>query len=552
MRRAASVGCAVSTSCSETRCRAPPAHAVEPRERLVERLRHDPLLARVGAPAADPVLLLGDVRELEVERERPQHARLPLERQRRRPRPRGRRAARRRAPPARAPHALDVREERLVLLLDEHLPEQVAEHANVAPERRIGRDVADGHAASVGRNRPENRTIGCARCEARASVEAWVRRSWTRSGRATSRGARTGSPTCSTSTSTSCTRSPRRRRSSRCASPAGAVRRPDLTLATMDHNVATGDDTPMDPLSEQQLAALARNCEEFGVPLYATGSGREGIVHVIGPELGADAAGHDDRLRRLAHLDARRARRARVRDRHLRGRARARDADAAAAQAALAPHPLRRRAARRRRREGHRARRDRPARRRRRRRPRDRVRGARDRGPLDGGAAYDLQHVDRGGRARRLDRAGRRHVRVSRGPAGRAEGRRLGRGGGALARACERRRRGVRPRARDRRLRAPAAGDLGDEPGHGRAARRRRSRSGGHRRRRRACSRRARARVHGARARARRCRRSRSIASSSAPARTRASRTCASPPRSCGGGTCIRPCARSSCPGRRR
>src|SRR6266516_6579999 len=36
------------------------------------------------------------------------------------------------------------------------------------------------------------------------------------------------------------------------------VRRPDLTLATMDHNVATGDDTPMDPLSEQQLAALDR------------------------------------------------------------------------------------------------------------------------------------------------------------------------------------------------------------------------------------------------------------------------------------------------------
>jgi 3-isopropylmalate/(R)-2-methylmalate dehydratase large subunit len=69
------------------------------------------------------------------------------------------------------------------------------------------------------------------------------------------------------------------------------VRRPDLTLATMDHNVATGDDTPMDPLSELQLAALARNCEEFGVPLYETGSGREGIVHVIGPELGLTQPG---------------------------------------------------------------------------------------------------------------------------------------------------------------------------------------------------------------------------------------------------------------------
>jgi len=64
------------------------------------------------------------------------------------------------------------------------------------------------------------------------------------------------------------------------------VRRPDLTLATMDHNVPTGDDTAVDPLSEQQLETLRQNCDEFGVPLYATGSGREGIVHVISPELG--------------------------------------------------------------------------------------------------------------------------------------------------------------------------------------------------------------------------------------------------------------------------
>jgi 3-isopropylmalate/(R)-2-methylmalate dehydratase large subunit len=69
------------------------------------------------------------------------------------------------------------------------------------------------------------------------------------------------------------------------------VRRPDLTIATMDHNVPTGDDAPQDPLSQQQLDALARNCEEFGVPLYATGSGREGIVHVIGPELGLTQPG---------------------------------------------------------------------------------------------------------------------------------------------------------------------------------------------------------------------------------------------------------------------
>src|SRR3954447_14911870 len=69
------------------------------------------------------------------------------------------------------------------------------------------------------------------------------------------------------------------------------VRRPSQTLATMDHNVPTGDDTPTDPLSEQQLEKLRTNCEEFGVPLYATGSGREGIVHVIGPELGLTQPG---------------------------------------------------------------------------------------------------------------------------------------------------------------------------------------------------------------------------------------------------------------------
>jgi 3-isopropylmalate/(R)-2-methylmalate dehydratase large subunit len=69
-----------------------------------------------------------------------------------------------------------------------------------------------------------------------------------------------------------------------------AVRRPDLTVATMDHNVTTGPETP-DELSLAQLEALRRNCDEYGIPLYATGSGREGIVHVIGPELGLTQPG---------------------------------------------------------------------------------------------------------------------------------------------------------------------------------------------------------------------------------------------------------------------
>ncbi len=70
-----------------------------------------------------------------------------------------------------------------------------------------------------------------------------------------------------------------------------AVRRPDLTLATMDHNVPTEPGPIRDPLAKAQLEALARNCAEFGVPLNATGSGSEGIVHVMSPELGLTQPG---------------------------------------------------------------------------------------------------------------------------------------------------------------------------------------------------------------------------------------------------------------------
>ena len=69
------------------------------------------------------------------------------------------------------------------------------------------------------------------------------------------------------------------------------VRRPDLTVATMDHNVPTLDGPITDPLARAQLEALQRNCDEFGIRLFATGSGREGIVHVIGPELGLTQPG---------------------------------------------------------------------------------------------------------------------------------------------------------------------------------------------------------------------------------------------------------------------
>ncbi len=66
------------------------------------------------------------------------------------------------------------------------------------------------------------------------------------------------------------------------------VRRTDLTVATADHNTPTWDlSLPItDPIAQQQLDALSRNCEEFGVTLYDRFSPLQGIVHVIGPEQG--------------------------------------------------------------------------------------------------------------------------------------------------------------------------------------------------------------------------------------------------------------------------
>jgi 3-isopropylmalate/(R)-2-methylmalate dehydratase large subunit len=71
------------------------------------------------------------------------------------------------------------------------------------------------------------------------------------------------------------------------------VRRPDLTLATEDHNVPTIDiDTPIaDPVSRAQVEALRKNCAEFGVPIYSLGNVEQGIVHVVGPQLGLTQPG---------------------------------------------------------------------------------------------------------------------------------------------------------------------------------------------------------------------------------------------------------------------
>ncbi|OAK74057.1 3-isopropylmalate dehydratase large subunit [Lederbergia galactosidilytica] len=70
------------------------------------------------------------------------------------------------------------------------------------------------------------------------------------------------------------------------------VRRPDLTYATMDHNVPTRlNEAVSDPISKKQMTTLERNCADFGVPLAGMGHPDQGIVHVIGPQLGLTQPG---------------------------------------------------------------------------------------------------------------------------------------------------------------------------------------------------------------------------------------------------------------------
>jgi len=71
------------------------------------------------------------------------------------------------------------------------------------------------------------------------------------------------------------------------------IRAPELAFATMDHNVPTTEDRLdiKDPISRNQVEALKKNCEDFGVKLFGLGDEHQGIVHVIGPELGITLPG---------------------------------------------------------------------------------------------------------------------------------------------------------------------------------------------------------------------------------------------------------------------
>src|SRR3984893_8375574 len=72
-----------------------------------------------------------------------------------------------------------------------------------------------------------------------------------------------------------------------------SVRRPELTIATIDHNVPTTDRSrPIaDPIAAKQIETLRRNCADFGITLFDINSSEQGIVHVIGPELGLTQPG---------------------------------------------------------------------------------------------------------------------------------------------------------------------------------------------------------------------------------------------------------------------
>ena len=242
----------------------------------------------------------------------------------------------------------------------------------------------------------------------------------------------------STSTCTWSTRSPRRRRSpgsaragSRCAARTAPSRRWITPCRRCPSTCAWSIRE-----AQAQLATLEKNCAEYGIPLYALGNDKQGIVHVIGPELGLTQPGmtivcgdsHTSTHGAFGALAF--------------GIGTSEVEHVLATQCLLQRKPktlevrVDGRLGAGRHRQGHHPGADRPDRHRRRHRPRDRVHRQRDPRARHGSAHDDLQHVHRGRRARGHDRARRRARSVPGRPRVRAAGRRLGRGGRALEASC--------------------------------------------------------------------------------------------------------------------
>ena len=328
------------------------------------------------------------------------------------------------------------------------------------------------------------------------------------------------------------------------------VRRPDLTVATMDHNVPTTDGPVTDRTSARQMEALATNAKEFDITLYPWGSAGQGIVHVIGPEMGYTQPGltivcgdsHTSThgafgalafgigTSEVEHVLATQT----IPQTPARTMAITVDGDLPAGCGAKdvilgiinrigtgggVGHVIE-------------------------------YRGLRDPRAVDGRSHDDLQHVDRGRRPRGDGRSRRHDVRLPGGQAARAVGRRLGAGPRRLALPPHRRRRDVRRGGHDRRHRPPPARLVGDEPGPVGHDRRRRSRARLLRRRGEARRRPPRSGVHGARAGDDGSATSGRTPSSSAPARTHGSRISAWPPGSSRDAAWPRDSVRWSCPAR--
>ena len=216
------------------------------------------------------------------------------------------------------------------------------------------------------------------------------------------------------------------------------VRRTDLTIATEDHNVPTVDiDLPIaDPISRAQVEALRVNCAEFGVPLYPLGSADQGIVHVVGPQLGLTQPGMtvvcgDSHTSTHGAFGALAFGIGTSEVEHVLA---TQTLAAAAVQDDGRHHQ--RRTARRSHRQGPDPCRDRPDRHGRRSGSRHRVPRRGHPGTVDGSPDDDLQHVDRGRRPRRDDRPGRHHVRLPPGTPACPAGRGLGRGGRVVAQSA--------------------------------------------------------------------------------------------------------------------
>ena len=211
------------------------------------------------------------------------------------------------------------------------------------------------------------------------------------------------------------------------------VRRPDATIAVIDHNIATDRSEDVSEDSQLQIDTLIRNCEEFGVDLFHADDPRNGIVHIIGPEQGFTLPGTTIVCGDSHTATPRRVRRPRLRHRDVGGRARPRHPDPDPGPGQGDARHRRRRPPVRLHREGPRPRDHRQDGNRRRHRPRGRVRRPRDRGALDGRPDDGEQHDHRGRGAGRAHCPRRDHVRLPRRTADGPEGRALAPGGRALA-----------------------------------------------------------------------------------------------------------------------